>query len=233
MDTTVIVLIVLVLLVLGLVAGGIMLSRRRRSQRLQEHYGPEYERSLQETGDRKAAEARLTEREQRVSKLDIRELRPDERDRFASTWTAIQRGFVDDPARSVHQADEMVVDIMRTRGYPVEDFERRAEDVSVEHPDVVQHYRDARAVRDATVNGSADTEQQRQAVTSYRALVTALLGREPAAAPTATAGPSATASPSDTGGPTDTASPGAPAAPTDTRINGSHRAADIPEEQAR
>jgi FtsZ-interacting cell division protein ZipA len=172
-DATVIVLIVVV--VLALAVGGFFLARQRRSQRLREHYGEEYERSVEQTGDRRAAEAALTEREARVRELDIRDLRPEERSRFGDEWAAIQRGFVDDPARSLHQADDLVVQIMRARGYPTEgDFDRRAEDLSVDHPDVVRHYREARAVHDA--RGEVDTEKQRTAVTSYRSLVEALLG---------------------------------------------------------
>ncbi len=177
MGTTVIVLIVvIVLLVLGLAAAGFVLARRKRSEQLQEHYGPEYERTLASTGDRRATEAALTEREKRHHELDVRDLRPEERDRFAASWTTIQRGFVDDPVQSVREADALVVDIMRTRGYPVDDFERRAEDLSVEHPQVVARYREAREIRQATENGVADTEQQRHAVTSYRTLIEALLG---------------------------------------------------------
>jgi hypothetical protein len=179
-DSTVIVLVVLiVVLVLALVAAGVMLSQRRRTERLQEHYGPEYERSLSETGNRRDAEAQLTEREKRHRELEIRDLRSDERDRFAASWADIQREFVDDPKRAVRDADVLVLEIMRTRGYPVGDdggdFERRAEDISVEHPDVVQRYREAHAVRDATERGDVDTENQRTAVTSYRSLITALL----------------------------------------------------------
>lgn len=180
MEPTVIVLIVvIVLLVIGLAAAGVMLSRRKRSERLQDHYGPEYARSLDETGgDRRSAEAQLAAREERHSEFDIRDLRPEERERFSTSWTQIQRGFVDDPVESVRAADELVGDIMRTRGYPVEDFDRRAEDLSVNHPDVVQHYREARKVRDATDHGEVDTDQQRHAVTSYRSLVEALIGTE-------------------------------------------------------
>jgi hypothetical protein len=179
-DSTVTVLVVvIVVLVLALIAFGVMLFQRRRTERLQEHYGPEYERSLSETGDRRAAEAQLTEREKRHRELDIRDLRSDERDRFAASWADIQREFVDDPKRAVRDADGLVLDIMRTRGYPVGDdggdFERRAEDISVEHPGVVQRYRQAHAVRDATERGDVDTENQRSAVTSYRSLVSALL----------------------------------------------------------
>jgi hypothetical protein len=179
-DSTVTVLVViLVLVALGLAAVGVMLIQRRRTERLQEHYGPEYERSLNQAGSRREAEAQLTEREKRHRELDIRDLRSDERDRFASSWENIQREFVDDPKRAVRDADGLVLEIMRTRGYPVGDdggdFERRAEDISVEHPDVVQRFRDAHAVRDATEHGDVDTERQRSAVASYRSLIDALL----------------------------------------------------------
>lgn len=179
MEPTVIVLIVVVVvLLIALAAAGVLLSRRRRSERLQERYGSEYDRELADTGDPKEAEARLVEREKRHSSLDVRDLRPEERDHYGASWAAVQRDFVDDPVHAVRQADGLVVEIMRTRGYPVDDFEQRAADISVEHPDVVAHYRAARSVRDATENGTADTEQQRHAVTSYRSLVEALLGHD-------------------------------------------------------
>jgi hypothetical protein len=175
-STTVIVLIVVVVLLA--VALGVVLLRRGRSNRLQEHFGPEYERRVAEVGDRRTAEAELTERRRRREELDIRELRPDERERYQQEWAEIQRGFVDEPTRSLRAADDLVVEVMRARGYPVDDFDRRADDISVDHPDVVHHYREARAVRDASVNGTeeTDTERQRRAVTSYRALVVALIG---------------------------------------------------------
>jgi hypothetical protein len=185
-STVIVLIVVVVLLVIALAAVGAMLAKRRRSEHLQEHYGTEYERAVAERGDRRAAEAELTEREKRVRSLDIRDLEPGERDRFENTWIDIQRGFVDNPVHSVHRADALVVDIMRTRGYPVDDFDRRAEDISVEHPKIVQHYRDARATRVATDEGTVDTERQRQAVTSYRALIEALLHGDSAKSTTAT-----------------------------------------------
>jgi hypothetical protein len=170
---TAVVLIIVVLLVL--VVLGIVLSRRRRSTQLQQHFGPEYERSVAATGDRRSAEAELAERRQRREEFDVRDLSPDERDRFRGSWNEIQRGFVDDPRQSLHSADLLVAEIMRARGYPVDDdFDRRADDLSVDHPRVVQHYREARQVRDAS--GEVDTERQRTAVTSYRSLINALLG---------------------------------------------------------
>ena len=173
MSGTAVVLIILVLLVL--VVLGVVLSRRRRSAQLQQHFGPEYERSVATTGDRRAAEAELAERRQRREEFDIKDLRPEERDRFRDSWNEIQRGFVDDPRRSLHSADLFVAEVMRARGYPVDDdFDRRADDLSVDHPRVVQHYREARQVRDA--GGEVDTERQRTAITSYRSLINALLG---------------------------------------------------------
>lgn len=177
MEPTVIILIVVIaVLVVALVVAGVLLARRRRSEHLQEHFGPEYERRLAETGDRQATEAELAGREKRHRALDIRALDPQERARYEESWNGVQRNFVDDPVRSVRDADRLVVDIMRARGYPVDDFDRRADDISVEHPDVVAHYRAARTVRDAGERGSVDTEDQRGALTSYRALVEALLG---------------------------------------------------------
>ena len=178
MSSTAIVVIVVILLVVAVL--GFVATRRRRSTQLQQHFGPEYERSVAAaSGDRKAAETALTERQQRRQELDVRDLRPEERSRFRDSWNEIQRGFVDDPRQSLHSADLLVAEVMRTRGYPVDDdFDRRADDLSVDHPRVVQHYREARKVRDA--GGDVDTENQRTAITSYRSLVNALLGDDDA-----------------------------------------------------
>jgi hypothetical protein len=170
---TAVVLIIVVLLVL--VALGVVLSRRRRSSQLQQHFGPEYERSVAATGDRRAAETELAERRQRREEFDVRDLSTEESGRFRESWNEIQRGFVDDPRQSLRSADLLVAEIMRARGYPVDDdFDRRADDLSVDHPRVVQHYREARKVRDA--DGEVDTESQRTGLTSYRSLINALLG---------------------------------------------------------
>jgi hypothetical protein len=183
-DATVVALIIVaVVLLVAVVAMGAMLAKRRRSEQLQKQFGPEYERQVMQTGDRKAAESDLQARRQRRDKLDIRDLDNEERARFQHEWNTVQRGFVDNPERALDGADALVVSVMKARGYPVGDFDRRVEDLSVDHADVVRHYRDARAVRDASAgpgshdNGSGvDTEQQRHALTSYRSLVEALLG---------------------------------------------------------
>jgi hypothetical protein len=177
-SSTAVVVIILILIVV--VVLGVVLGRRRRSAQLQEHFGPEYERSVSAaSGDRRAAEAELAERQQRRQQFDVRDLDDGQRRRFRDSWNEIQRGFVDDPRQSLHSADLLVAEVMRARGYPVEDdFDRRANDLSVDHPRVVQHYREARRIRDA--GGEVDTENQRRAITSYRSLINALLGDDDA-----------------------------------------------------
>lgn len=170
------IIILVVAAVLAIVAGVLFVVAKRRSAALRDHFGPEYDRTVAETGSRRASEAELRRRQKQRNELDIRELSPADRNRFQASWDQVQRGFVDDPNRALHDADRLVVDIMRTRGYPVDDFDRRAEDISVDHPEVVLHYRAARSVHDGSITGPVDTERQRLAVTSYRSLVHALLG---------------------------------------------------------
>lgn len=121
------------------------------------------------------AEKELAERRKRHQQLDLRPLDPATAERFRGDWKRIQGEFVDDPGGAVEKSDSLVTTIMRERGYPVDDFDQRAADVSVEHPRVVEHYREARRVRDAHRESRAGTEDLREAVTSYRSLVDALL----------------------------------------------------------
>jgi hypothetical protein len=178
MNTLTVIIILLVLAIVG--AGAWFLMRERRSRGLRERFGPEYERSVAITEDRSAAESELRDREKRHRELDVRPLSDEDRAGFESRWSGVQQGFVDDPGQAVRHADTLVDDVMRARGYPVEDFEQRAADISVEHPVVVQRYREARLIAEANDAGQASTEDLRQAVTSYRALIVALLEPAPA-----------------------------------------------------
>jgi hypothetical protein len=168
-----IVLLVVAVVIVGAVAW--YLGQRRRSQRLQERFGPEYERTVESTGKRSDAEAELEARQERVEALDIRPLSPEDRDRFRERWRVVQATFVDDPASAVADADKLIGEVMRARGYPVGDFEQRAADVSVDHPHVVDHYRTAHQIALRQRTGEADTEQLRQAMVHYRALFADLL----------------------------------------------------------
>jgi hypothetical protein len=152
---------------------------RQRSAHLRERFGPEYERTRSQVGDMRRAEAALAAREQRVGKLHIRSLAPDERARFAEVWHHIQSLFVDDPQGAIGEADRLVNDVMTTRGYPVADFEQRTADISVDHPVVVEHYRAAGSIAERNESGVASTEDLRQAVIHYRALFDDLLEQKP------------------------------------------------------
>jgi FtsZ-interacting cell division protein ZipA len=167
--------IVAVVIIAILVAAVWWYSMRQRSAKLQEKFGPEYERTVAEKGDTRKAEDELTDRQKRVSKLEIKPLAADERRRFNDEWRAVQARFVDDPSAAVRDADTLVGRVMEARGYPVGDFEQRAADVSVDHPTVLEHYRAAHAVALRHAQGQASTEDLRQAMVNYRALFTELL----------------------------------------------------------
>ncbi|MGV9800415.1 hypothetical protein ACWDTP_20445 [Mycobacterium sp. NPDC003449] len=171
---TVIALVVVVIVVLALIAAAAMM-RQKRSERLKSQFGAEYERAVDTQGGQRAAEKELRARERKHRKLDITALTAQSRATFTEKWGATQVGFVDDPSKAVNDADRLVTDVMRERGYPVDDFEQRAADISVDHPEVVEHYRAAHILRLAQDQGDIGTEAQREAFVHYRALFEQLL----------------------------------------------------------
>jgi hypothetical protein len=173
MQPEIIVLIILAAVVL--IAVAIVLAVRRRSERLRERFGPEYDRTVEQAGGRRSAESELAARQRRVDSLDIRPLDLEARDEFARQWRDAQARFVDEPAQAVAIADRLVAEVMRERGYPVEDFEQREADISVDHPRVVQNYRAGHALSMAAQQGRAGTEDLRQAMVHYRSLFEELL----------------------------------------------------------
>jgi hypothetical protein len=176
MNTGLLITILVVVVIVGLVV--VFLGRRRRTQRLQQQFGPEYQRTVARTGDQRSAEANLAARQQRRRELTIVALEPAARDRYLEAWRATQATFVDDPAGATQQADRLVAQVMRDRGYPVDDFEQRAADVSVDHPQVAEDYRAAHAVYRANERGLAGTDDLRQAFVHYRSLFAELLDVE-------------------------------------------------------
>jgi len=145
--------------------------RRSRSERLRKKFGDaEYERTIAERGDRRAAEAHLEQRTERVKSFHLRALSEADRLRFQEAWTGVQARFVDGPAGAVTEADQLLGDLMATRGYPVGDFETRAADISVDHPMVVQNYRAGHDIAVRHLRGQASTEDLRRAMIHYRAL---------------------------------------------------------------
>ena len=151
--------------------------RKRRTGKLRTKFGgAEYDRAVKEDGSRRHAEAGLKERTERVENLNIRPLAAGDRARFVDSWSRVQARFVDGPGGAVTEADQLLRDVMSTRGYPVSDFEQRAADISVDHPLVMENYRTAHAIAVRQTQGQANTEDLRQAMIHYRTLFEDLVG---------------------------------------------------------
>jgi hypothetical protein len=176
MSATAITILVLVALV---VVGGVawyFVSQRRRTEALQARYGPEYSRTIRETdGDLRKAEEELVKRKERVDHLEIRPLLAEQREQFLTRWRSVQAMFVDDPGGAVARANDLVEEVMKTRGYPIADFEQRAADISVHHAVVVDNYRAACEIASRQRQNATTTEDLRNAMVHYRALFEDLL----------------------------------------------------------
>lgn len=176
-STTLIIVVIAVLILAAIIA---FVASKRRSAALHQRFGTEYDRTVATAGSRERAEKELAEREARVRKLHIQPLAPGARDRYADEWRTVQAAFVDEPSEAVRSADRLVTNVMRDRGYPVDDAGQRVDDLTVEHADVVGNYRTARAISLLNDQGRATTEDLRNAMVSYRLLFGELLGSAPA-----------------------------------------------------
>jgi len=172
MDTTntiTIVIAVVVLLVLGGLLG-MLFTRRQRTKHLQERFGPEYDRTVREVGDLRQAENELAARLNHVKSLEIRPLSAEETERFTREWQSTQTEFVDEPLVAVQKANRLLREVMNAKGYPVDDFEQRASDISVDYPDLVVDYRELHAIAVKSDDQEVSTEEMRQAMVHGRAL---------------------------------------------------------------
>lgn len=169
--------IVVAALVAVAVLGAIVwiVIRNERRKRLQSRFGPEYERAVKKYGSVTQAESELTARQERVRRLEIKPLRAGEAERFTRAWQRTQARFVDEPRQAIAEADQVVREVMEVRGYPVGDFDQRVADISVDHPQVVEHYRAAHRIAIESSSAAAGTEDLRQAMVHYRALFEDLL----------------------------------------------------------
>jgi hypothetical protein len=167
---------IVAVVVVALIAIAAWLSyRRQQSKRLQDRFGPEYGKAIDDFGSQMKGESELKARERRVEHLGIAPLAPADAARFSEAWKSLQGRFVDNPQGVVVQADQVVRELMLKRGYPMADFEHRAADISVDHPSVVQNYRAAQTIAVRGARGEASTEELRNAVVHYRVLFDELL----------------------------------------------------------
>lgn len=180
--------LVIVLAVIAMIGiAALLLFRRRRTNKLHTQFGGiEYARAMEEGESRRQAEAGLKERAERVKNLQIRKLASGDRARFVAAWSSVQMRFVDGPGGAVTEADQLLGDVMSTRGYPLSDFEQRAEDISVDHPLVMENYRRAHEIAVRQTHGKANTEDLRQAMIHYRTLFEELVGQPELASAKAT-----------------------------------------------
>jgi hypothetical protein len=171
--------VVLTIAVIVIVAAAVILVLRRRSAKLRARFGPEYNRAVAETGNRFKAEAKLENVEKRVKSYSLTALSAADRDRFQQSWRKIQADFVDDPARALSEADQLLGTVMVARGYPPSDFENRAAEISVDHATVVENYRAGHEIAVLQSQRQATTEDLRKGMIHYRALFDELMGEEP------------------------------------------------------
>ena len=175
MSTTgIIVLVVLVILALLIIAAVMAVMRKRRTRGLRERFGSEYDRTVDEHGSRRKAEHQMAGSAHRRDKVEIRDLDPLERQRYARTWTDVQSAFVDDPWAATRDADRLVGAVMRDRGYPVDDFATKSDMIAMDHADLAEHYRQAHEIGSRSEEPS--TEELRRGFVHYRALFDKLLG---------------------------------------------------------
>jgi hypothetical protein len=167
--------VVIVVALVLLAVGGYFAWQQYQRKQLKEGFGPEYDRAVADAPSRREAESQLAERKKRHDELDIRPLTPAACERYAAEWERVQARFVDDPDGSIREADGLIQEVMRERGYPVDDFERRADDISVDYPELVDEYRQGHSIADAAADGQASTEDLRQGLVHYRALFERML----------------------------------------------------------
>jgi hypothetical protein len=181
--------IVIIVVVLAIAAAAVMAARRRRTMALRQRFGTEYDRTLDARDGQRAAEADLRDRERERGRLDIKPLSEVSRARYAGEWRAAQQSFVDQPEEATAAAYDLVNRVMAERGYPMRDFDARADLVSVDHPDVVENYRVAHGIHERAQHQQASTEDLREAMIRYRSLFEELLGADGDAAVPASTGP--------------------------------------------
>jgi len=175
MDSQLVFIIVAVVVIVAAAAGAWIYAKKMKSRRLRDRFGPEYDQTVERLRDRDVAEAELQARENRVKRFHIVPLSEHDCSMYQENWSGVQGRFVDGPKGAVEQANLLICDVMKKRGYPVTDFEQAAADLSVDYPNVVSNYRAASRIAENNRTGVADTEELRQALVYYRALFAELL----------------------------------------------------------
>src|SRR4051812_6505322 len=171
--------IVLIVIVLVIVAAVLFAVRAGRRKKLQQTFGPEYDRVVADADSRTEAERELRDREKRHAELELKPLSAEAKAKYSVAWEEVQIQFVDAPETAVSTADELTTRLIAERGYPTGDYDDQLATLSVGHAQTLQHYRDAHSISERSKSGEASTEDLRQALVHYRALFADLLGENP------------------------------------------------------
>lgn len=181
MSTAIVMLIAVVLVVVALAVAGWLAIHRRRA--LRNRFGAEYDQVLAHQPSRAAAEQELRGRERRHAQLQLQALTPQARARYAAEWLDVQAHFVDSPTAAVYAADALLTRLVNDIGYPTDSDDERLALLSVDHAGTLDRYRAAHEISLSNARGEASTEQLRQALVHFRALVAELLGEQPVPRP--------------------------------------------------
>ena len=176
-NTTQLVLVAVVFLIIGVLVA-LALTRVQRTKRLKERFGPVYDRAMSEIGNKRQAEDELDARLAHVNALQIRPLTAEEVNQYALDWQETQTEFVDEPLTALQKADRLIREVMKAKGYPVEDFEQRAADISVDYPELVTDYRGLHLIAVKEKEDEISTEEMRQAMVHGRALFENLISKD-------------------------------------------------------
>ena len=176
MDNLFIFTVVIILVLFGIVLGIASYIHRKRSRQFHAQYGAEYDLALKKTGSAKKAQSELRGREKHTDEMTIRPLTEEEQKRYLGDWTAVQAKFVDEPGKAIVAADQLIMEVMQLRDYPLSDFDQRAADISIKYPSLVSNYRAARAIAIKNTDQKASTEELRKAMIYYRSLFDELVG---------------------------------------------------------
>lgn len=168
--------VIAVVVAIAIVVAVAAAARANRSRQLQERFGSEYDRAVEERGDRRAAEADLQNRSARRERMHIEELDSSQREQYVEEWRTVQSRFVDEPRGALGEADRLIGRVMKDRGYPNLSYQQRVEDLSPDYSETLTNYRSAHDIATRAETGEASTEEQRQAMIQYRSLFAELVG---------------------------------------------------------
>ena len=117
--------------------------------------------------------SRVQERAGQLRDVAPRPLEPDDRERYLAAWRGVQAIFVDDPRRAIVDADQLVENVLRTRGYRLADPAARAPGDEGE-PEVVRRFWAGHDITVRRADPNVEAKDLWAAMAEYQAAIDAL-----------------------------------------------------------